>query len=417
MSHDSASQSVSHAVRFPGGAGRELVGRLDLPADGQLRACAVFAHCFTCGKNLRGAVELTRALTLEGFAVLRFDFTGLGESEGEFAETTFSSTADDIVAAAEFMAREHEAPRLLVGHSLGGTAVIRAAERIPSARAVVTIGSPFDAAHVTHLFTDHLRTIEDEGDAEVSIAGSTFTVSSDFLQDVREVRIDSCLANLGQALLVMHAPADRIVGIDNAARIYTAAKHPKSFISLDSADHLLSDRGDALYAARTLAAWASRYLPGEEEPTVEELIAREDVAVRTGPEGFRSEIRSGRHGLVADEPVAVGGGDAGPSPYDLLLSALGACTGMTLRMYADRKGWPLEEISVHLRHSRIHALDDSHPEEGDARMDLLNREIELQGDLDADQRTRLLEIAERCPVHRTLEAGVHIETEAAVDVG
>ena len=411
--NDSGRPPISQIVSFPGSTGVELAGRLELPADGRPRACAVFAHCFTCGKDLRGAVELTRALTLEGFAVLRFDFTGLGESEGDFASTTFSSTVDDIVAAAEFLADEYNPPRLLIGHSLGGTAVIRAAERIRSAKAVVTIGAPYAAEHVTRHFSEQLEAIESEGNAEVSIAGRSFTVGRDFLADVEASRIEACLAGLGRPLLVMYAPGDRIVDIHNAARIYTAAKHPKSFISLDSADHLLSESADAVYAARTLAAWASRYLPPAEDPTVEELVAREDVTVRTAAEGFRSEIRSGRHGLVADEPVSVGGGDEGPSPYDLLLAGLGACTGMTLRMYADRKQWPLEEVTVHLRHSKVHAVDEAHPEKPDARIDRIDREVELAGPLDEAQRARLIEIAEKCPVHRTLERGVRVVTNGS----
>jgi putative redox protein len=403
-------------VSFTNASGDTLTGRLEMPLDRQPRAFAVFAHCFTCGKDLRGAVELTRALTLDGYAVLRFDFTGLGESEGEFAATTFSSTADDIVAACDFLAAEYSAPQLLVGHSLGGTAMLRAVSRVPSAKAVVTIGAPADAEHVTHLFRDQLRTIESEGDAKVQIAGRTFTLRREFLDDARAVNMEASLAAMRTPLLVMHAPLDNIVGLRNAEEIFKAAWHPKSFLALDGADHLLSQTVHAEYAARTLAAWASRYVADTIEPDVDELVAREDVVTRTGTRGYRTQIRAGTHGFEADEPVAVGGEDAGPSPYDLLLAALGACTGMTLRMYADRKGWPLESATVHLTHSRVHAVDGQAAGSGDVRTDHIERTIVLAGALDDEQRARLMEIADRCPVHRTLERGVHVTTRDDSDL-
>ncbi len=406
------SPPISRKVTFPNGRGHDLTGRLELPADREPHAFALFAHCFTCGKDLTGAVELTRALTLDGYGVLRFDFTGLGESDGAFESTTFSSTASDIVAAAAFLEQNHQAPKLLIGHSLGGTAVIRAASRVPSAKAVVTIGAPFDAAHVTHLFGSQLESIESSGEAQVSIAGRPFVLSRDFLHDVRTSRITEGLQTLDKALLVMHAPGDQIVSIDNAAKLYTAARHPKSFISLDDADHLLSRRRDAQYAARLVSTWASRFLPEREPPSIETLLARENVVARTGASGFRTEIRTGIHGLVADEPISVGGGDAGPSPYDLLLAALGACTGMTLRMYADRKQWPLDAVTVHLAHHKIHATDGRAPGADGARTDRIERTLELDGELTDEQRARLLEIAAMCPVHRTLERGVEVVARA-----
>ncbi len=405
----------THRVAFNNANGETLTGRLEMPLDRQPRAFAVFAHCFTCGKDLRGAVELTRALTLDGYGVLRFDFTGLGESEGEFAQTTFSSTADDIVAACEYLAASYAAPQLLVGHSLGGTAMLRAVARVPSAKALVTIGAPADAEHVTHLFEDKLRTIETTGDATVRIGGRSFTLRREFLEDARATNMDESLASMRTPLLVMHAPLDNVVGLQNAELIFKAAWHPKSFVALEGADHLLSQSTDAEYAARTLAAWASRYVTDEAEPTVHELIAQENVVTRTGATGYRTEIRAAAHGLVADEPVAVGGADAGPSPYDLLLAALGACTGMTLRMYADRKKWPLESVVVHLKHAKVHAIDGQAAETANARSDLIERTIELAGTLDDTQRARLIEIAERCPVHRTLEGGVTVRTQELRD--
>jgi len=402
-------------ISFPGAHGDRLSARLALPADGRIRACALFAHCFTCSKDLKPVKHITRALTQAGMAVLRFDFTGLGESEGDFADTTFSSNIEDLVAAAEYMERELEGPALLVGHSLGGAAVLAAAGRIESSRAVATIGAPYDPAHVTHHFEDHTDEIESEGAAEVRIGGRPFTVSRQFLDDIRGRRMEEILPDLGRPLLLFHSPVDNIVGIENAARIYTAAKHPKSFVSLDTADHLLFDERDARYVGNVLAAWVDRYIEtgeaaghGEEE----DASAPEGrVSVRTGTEGYLTEIRASGHSLLADEPTSVGGTDLGPTPYDLLAAALGACTTMTLQMYARRKEWPLEQASVALRHRKLHAEDEEACEHREARMDAMERVISLEGDLDAEQRARLMEIADRCPVHRTLSAGVVIETE------
>lgn len=403
-----------HEVSFPGSSGDTLSGRLDLPADGEAVACAIFAHCFTCSKNLNVAVNIARALTQRGIATLRFDFTGLGTSEGEFADSSFSSNVGDLIAAAAFLEGELQAPSILIGHSLGGSATLCAAKHIPSAKAVVTIGSPFDPWHAAGLLGGSHAEIEAAGEATVQIGERPFRIRKQLLEDLREQRLDDSLRDLDAALLVMHSPLDQTVGIENAARIYTAAKHPKSFVSLGDADHLLSDERDACYAGDVIATWASRYLPERPVPTVEELRTTERVVTRTGDSGFLTEIMADHHGLVADEPLAVGGTDLGPTPYDLLLAGLGACTGMTLRMYADRKKWPLDEVRVHLRHDRIHAQDEEACEDdADARVDRIRRIVEICGDdLDDEQRARLLEIADKCPVHRTLEAGVRIETEA-----
>jgi uncharacterized OsmC-like protein/fermentation-respiration switch protein FrsA (DUF1100 family) len=399
-------------ITFPGANGDRLSARLSTPPDGRIQACVLFAHCFTCSKDLKPVRHVTRALTQAGIAVLRFDFTGLGESEGDFADTTFSSNIEDLLAAAAYMERELEGPSILVGHSLGGTAVLSAATEIDSCRAVATIGAPYDPAHVTHLFGDHLPEIEAEGDAEVEIAGRTFTVSRKFLRDVEGRRMEKILAGLGRPLLLFHSPVDNVVGIENAAKLYTAARHPKSFVSLDDADHLLLDERDARYVGEVLASWVGRYIPERPEREREEadLTGEAQVAARTGQDGYVTEILARGHALLADEPAAVGGTDRGPTPYDLLAAALGACTTMTLRMYAQRKEWPLEEASVRLMHRKIHARDEEACENREARMDSLDREIDLQGPLDDEQRARLMEIADRCPVHRTLSAGVVIET-------
>jgi uncharacterized OsmC-like protein/fermentation-respiration switch protein FrsA (DUF1100 family) len=401
-------------ITFAGADGSQLSARLSLPPDGEVVACALFAHCFTCSKDLKPVVNISRALTQQRIAVLRFDFTGLGESEGDFADTTFSSNIGDLVAAAGYMGRELEAPAILVGHSLGGAAVLQAASHIESVRAVATIGAPFDPGHVKHLFEASLEEIEERGEADVVLAGRRFTVGRQFVRDLDGHRMEQTIAGLGRPLLIFHSPVDQTVGIDNAALIYKAARHPKSFVSLDDADHLLLDERDSLYVGSVLAAWAHRYIDAPPEPATRDALRHDNrVSVRTAAGAFRTEILARGHALIADEPAAVGGENLGPTPYDLLAAALGACTTMTLRIYADRKKWPLEEAVVRLRHSRIHAEDEEQVEDGDARLDRLERELTLIGPLDDDQRARLLEIAGRCPVHRTLSAGVQIETNLA----
>lgn len=415
--HGADRRWTSEKLWFPGADGDRLAARLEMPADAAPRAWALFAHCFTCSKDLKAAVRLSRALTAARFAVLRFDFTGLGESEGDFADTNFSSNVADLVAAARFLEREHAPPDLLIGHSLGGAAVLQAAGMIPETRAVATIGAPADPSHVSRHFTGSLEQIEAEGEAEVELAGRRFTVRRQFLEDLEETRMRETIGALGRPLLVLHSPVDRIVGVDNARKIFEAAKHPKSFVSLDTADHLLTDDDDARWTAAVLAAWASRYVaaaPGEEAGRAEVETDREGgVAAAIGASGFRTEIVAGGHALTADEPREVGGTGTGPTPYDLLAASLGACTAMTLRMYADRKGWPLESVRVHLRHRKVHLEDDRNCESEAAKMDELSRTLEVEGPLDAGQRQRLAEIAERCPVHRTLDAGVRIATRLA----
>lgn len=398
----------SKPVSFPGASGGALAARLDGPLAPPL-AYVLFAHCFTCSKDTRAAAYVSEALAESGLAVLRFDFTGLGGSEGDFANTNFSSNVADLLAAADWLRREHEAPAILVGHSLGGAAMLAAAAKIPEARAVVTIGSPFEASHVLRVLRDSRETIEREGEAQVDIGGRPFRVKKQFLEDIEGKTLADALPRLGKALLVMHSPQDTIVNIDNASKIFLAAKHPKSFVSLDTADHLLSRRSDARYAAGVIAAWAERYLGVERERVPEAPEGR--VLVRETREGkFANQVIVGRHVLRADEPVAVGGNDTGPSPYDLLCAALGACTTMTIRSYADLKQLPLERASVELRHEKIYAADCAECETREGRIDRIERVVRLEGNLDAAQRAKLLEISNKCPVHRTLHSEVSIVT-------
>lgn len=393
-------------------AGHRLEGALELPT-GLVRGAALFAHCFTCTKQSRAAVSVARALARQGIACLRFDFTGLGGSEGEFGSAGFATDMADLVAAAEALNARLPGPLLLIGHSLGGAAVLAAAERIPEAKAVVTIGAPSDPAHVVGLFRDHVETIRTEGEAEVSLAGRPFKIRRVFLDDIASQGLANHIANLKRALLVFHAPADDTVGIENATQIFVAAKHPKSFISLAGADHLLTKREDALYVADMVAAWAERYL----DPVTgaaENLAEKDGVTVRETGEGrYQQIVTAGRHTLTADEPVTVGGLDSGPGPYDLLLAGLGACTSMTMRMYAERKALPLDRVTVKLKHTRIHAKDCADCETKDGMISRIERVIAIEGNLDAEQRGKLMEIADKCPVHRTLTSEIDIVTRAA----
>ena len=394
-------------LEFANEMGEKLAALVDLPL-GKPVAFALFAHCFTCGKDNISAKRISERLAMCGIAVLRFDFTGLGMSEGEFADTHFSSNVDDLVAAGDHLRKTYGAPAILIGHSLGGAAVLAAAHRIPDARAVVTIAAPSDPAHVVGLFKDHVDKIREQGQVEVQLAGRPFRIKREFLDDVAEQRIEDCLANLRKALLVFHSPTDDIVGIENASRIFTTAKHPKSFVSLAGADHLLSKKDDAVYVANVIAAWAERYLEQTAERSDEQVGI---VLVReTGGGKFQQEIMSGPHRFLADEPVKAGGLDSGPGPYDLLLASLGACTSMTLRLYAENKKLPLQRVSVRLTHNKIHAEDCLNCETKEGMIDRIDRNITLEGPLTADERKRLLEIADKCPVHRTLESEIEIRT-------
>lgn len=395
--------------------GEILSGLLEMP-ESTPQHFAIFAHCFTCSKNIAAASRITRALAGQGVATLRFDFTGLGNSDGDFANTNFSSNVQDLIAAAEFLEENYRAPSILVGHSLGGAAVLAAGKAIESANAIVTIGAPATAEHVKHLFADSEEVIKANEEAQVDLGGRSFNIKRQFLDDIDKYNTTQHIGSLKKALLVCHSPIDTIVSIDEAAKIYTAARHPKSFLSLDKADHLLSSANDAQYVANAIGAWVGRYL---EHPAAEEtassrpVLETGEVLIAEKDTKFTRTIFTERHDFLADEPASIGGADTGPNPYDLLLASLGACTSMTIRMYANRKNLPLDNVEITLSHSRIHADDCDSCEKSTGKIDKIEKQIKLEGDLDEAQRQRLLEIADMCPVHKTLHNEILIESQLA----
>ncbi len=404
----------SEKITFAGADGDQLAARLDLP-EGKPQAYALWAHCFSCTKDIFAASRVAGGLTTPGNAVLRFDFTGLGASEGDFANTNFSSNVGDLVAAADHLRENFEAPKMLIGHSLGGAAVLAGAGRVPEAEAVCTIGAPADPAYVARHFQESRAEIEEKGEAEVLLVGRPFRIKKQFLEDIESQKLERDIAAMKKALLVFHSPVDATVGVENAAHIFQAAKHPKSFVSLDDADHLLSRKEDAAYVADVIAAWAERYICSwaAVETAASVVIAQPGTVVvaETGQGKFANAVSvGGRHSLLADEPADYGGTDTGPTPYDLVLAGLGACKTMTMRMYAERKGFPLDRARVTLKHAKIHAEDCAACETEDGRIDRIEVEIEVIGDMDAETRRKIADIAEKCPVHRTLRSEVVIES-------
>lgn len=389
--------------------GFELAAHLYLPANQNPRFFALFAHCFTCSKNFSAVTNICRALSLNGIAALSFDFTGLGMSEGEFAESTFSSNVSDLLDAAAYLEKEFQAPKMLIGHSLGGAAVLYAAAELSNVKAVVTIGAPAFPAHVRHHFMDSIDEIEKNGSAKVNIGGRPFKIGKSFVDDLEQKPLSTFLKKLRKSLLILHSPQDKIVEISNAAEIYNAALHPKSFISLDAADHMISNPEDAEYISEMIASWSNRYLI-ETVDKQENDTRGNQVFVRLSGEKYTTEVMTPDHHLIADEPAEVGGADLGPNPYDLLMASLGSCTAMTLKMYAERKKWPLEQVSVYLNHEKVHLKDSENPEKDAAKVSQFTRIIEIEGDLDTEQRQRLLEISNKCPVHRTLQEEIVIQT-------
>lgn len=403
--------SMTQRLEFAGHSGAALAARLDLP-NGPLRAYALFAHCFTCSKDVLAARRIAASLAREGIAVLRFDFTGLGSSEGEFASTNFSTNCGDLLSAVEYLREHYEAPAVLIGHSLGGAAVLAIARDVPEAKAVVTIGAPADAGHVLKNLGMSLDAIREEGEAEVDLAGRKFRIKRQFVEDAEGHKLRDAIAAMRKPLMILHSPLDKTVGIDNASEIFMPAKHPKSFVSLDKADHLLTDPDDAAFAAQTIAGWLTRYV-AVDKPQGEEAIEHVRV-METGEGKFQNAVQAGRHRLFADEPESVGGLDSGPSPYDFLSVALGACTSMTLRMYAEHKKMELGRISVDVSHAKVHSKDceDCTEEErsGGGKIDRFERVISVEGEVSGEVRDKLLEIADKCPVHRTLKAGAKVKS-------
>ncbi|MCL6272943.1 bifunctional alpha/beta hydrolase/OsmC family protein [Muricauda sp. 2012CJ35-5] len=394
-------------VSFKNADGQSLIGRLELPVDQHPHNFAVFAHCFTCNKNLLAVKNIGKALTSHGFGVLRFDFTGLGESDGDFADTNFSGNVQDLVAAANFLKENYSAPSLMIGHSLGGAAAIFAASELDSIKAVATIGAPANPIHVKHLLQSGIEEIENTGKAVINLSGRDFTIKKQFLVDLETKSLPETAKAMRKPLLVLHSPQDDTVGIKNAEEIYIAAHHPKSFVSLDGADHLLTRKEDSLYVGEVISGWAKRYVDNLETNNKGLKTKHQVVASLDANDGFTTQMKVGNHYMVADEPTSFGGNDFGPSPYELVSAGLSACTVMTIQMYARRKGWPVDNVEVHTSYSKSHAEDCEDCENPSAKIDTFRREIKLQGDLDDNQKARIMQIADKCPVHKTL----HSETQ------
>lgn len=397
-------------LTFKNRKGLDLAAHLYEPLDQVPIYYAVFAHCFTCSQNFSAVKRISIALSQQGIAVLSFDFTGLGNSEGEFEESNFSSNITDLKDAADFLENTYQAPKMLVGHSLGGAAVLYASLDLPKVTAVVTIGAPAFPEHVTHLFTESLDQIEKLGSAEVKIGGRPFRISKEFVDDLNQKPLENLLKNLKKSLLIVHSPQDEIVGINNASELYHAARHPKSFVSLDGSDHMISKKEDSQYVGELISSWSKRYVLVDKKEGEKYLTDGNQVKVRLSGPGYTTEIKTPYHHMIADEPLEVGGNNLGPNPYDFLMASLGSCTAMTLKMYATRKKWDLKEVTVFLNHDKVHLNDSKNPNEKESKVSRFTRIIELEGDLGEDQRQRLLEISHRCPVHRTLEEDIVIQT-------
>jgi len=396
-------------VNFQNKEAQTLAGRLEMPANQKPHNFAIFAHCFTCNKNLSAVKNISSALVAAGFGVLRFDFTGLGESDGDFENTNFSGNVEDLIAAAKYLEENYQAPSLLVGHSLGGTAVIIAANALPNVKAVVTVGAPSDPAHVKHLFGDSIDAIKSEGKATVNLSGRPFTIKKHFLEDLENQSLAKVVKNFGKALLVLHSPQDSLVEIKNAEEIYAAARHPKSFVSLDGADHLLTRKEDSIYVGEVIAGWASRYVTIPKSSKVD--TKHDAVASLDGNQQFTTQMKVGNHYMLADEPEHVGGSDFGPNPYEFVAAGLSACTAMTIQMYARRKGWIIDNVEVHTSYGKEHAVDCEHCDDDSAKIDTFHREIKFDSNLDEKQIKRVLQIADKCPVHKTLHSETQIITK------
>ena len=390
--------------------GLKLQAYLELPANQKPNHFTIFAHCFSCNSNFNAVKNISRSLSNHGFGVLRFDFTGLGKSEGEFAESHFSANVEDLLDVSNYLEKHYKAPSLLVGHSLGGAAVIVAASKLEHIKAVATVGAPATVSHVTHLFSHGTDDIQEKGDVEVKIGGRPFKINQDFVNDFGKTDLPKIIKKLRKPILVMHAPFDKVVGIENAHQIYHNAIHPKSFISLDDADHLLSKQTDSIYVGNMIGTWVERYFEPEDNNMIssngEQLVGHLNLL----EDNFTTSIQTKKHSFIADEPTNIGGDDFGPSPYDFLSAGLAACTVMTLKMYADRKKWDLHEVFVYITYSRKHSDDLDIEVDKPTRFDHLQKKIKIVGNLEEKQRNRLKEIASKCPVHKTLQSKIIIDT-------
>ncbi len=400
-------------ITFKNKDGVDLKGSIELPENRAPHNFVLFAHCFTCNKNFFAVKNISNALTKKGFGVLRFDFTGLGESEGDFEDSNFSGNVEDLIAAAAYLEENYKAPALLIGHSLGGAAVLFAAKLLSSVTAIATIGAPSNIGHVKNLLRDDLEKIQEKGVSAVNIGGRNFNIKKQFLDDLKDKDLKEIVSNLNKSLLILHSPQDTIVGIKNAEEIYVAAKHPKSFISLDGADHLLGDKTDSGYAGDVIGSWAYRYIDIPEEANINNGL---DVLAHLGPEGFTTQIKAGKHDLIADEPEHVGGNDYGPNPYEFVSAGLAACTSMTIQMYAKRKGWAVESVDTRVNYGKEYAVDCEKCVEDGSKIDTFKRELKIEGELDEKQRARLLEIANKCPVHKTLHSETQIITSLVASI-
>ncbi len=396
-------------VSFLNNENQELAGRLELPVNQYPHNFVLFAHCFTCNKNLSAVRNISRELTSNGFGVLRFDFTGLGESDGDFENTNFSGNVEDLISAANFLKENYVSPTLLIGHSLGGAAAIFSASQIESVKAVATIGAPSNPKHVQHLLHSNIEEIKAKGKAKVNLGGREFTIKKQFLDDIESKSLPEVAKNLNRALLIIHSPQDTTVEIKNAEDIYIAARHPKSFVSIDGADHLLMRKEDSIYVGNVISNWAKRYIS---IPKTETLKTKHQVVASLHTEdNFSTKMKVGNHYMMADEPTSFGGNDFGPSPYELVSAGLSACTAMTIQMYVKRKGWNLQNVEVHTSYGKVHATDCDDCENTNSKIDTFNREIKLTGNLDSKQVERILKIADKCPVHRTLHNTVKVITK------